>query len=152
MAALLDALRTECDSHVHSSSCGHATIAHGDHVDYIVGTNLHHVGASGCSLHGEVRAVETAEVVMATTASRFVRRRGGGYARLVAADAPPTQSAHDVEVQSSQNNSYRFMIGLGLTACFMIVEFVVGLMINSLALQVRTQPCAQLLRTSQNPF
>jgi solute carrier family 30 (zinc transporter), member 1 len=141
MAALLGGLsKTDCigDVHVHSSSCGHATIAHGDHVDYVVGTQLHHVDVDGCSFHGEVRAVAAADVVMATTASRFIRRRGSGSVRLLANDptspqVPPRPTT--TEAQTSKLNSYRFMTGLGLTACFMVVEFVVGLLINSLALQ-----------------
>lgn len=139
MAALL-ATSAECSpAHVHSSSCGHATFTHGNHVDYIVGTRLHHVDGDGCTEHGEVRAVEESDVVMATAASRLIRRRGGSLS--LSRNALRAPSALVVEAQASKANTYRFMAGLVLTATFMLVEFVVGLMINSLALQVRSHAC-----------
>jgi hypothetical protein len=38
--------------HVHGSSCGHAAIPHGDHVDYLVGGHLHRFHDGHCDDHG----------------------------------------------------------------------------------------------------
>ncbi len=42
--------------HTHSSSCGHAAVPHGDHVDYLVGSHLHHQHDGHCDDHGAVKA------------------------------------------------------------------------------------------------
>jgi hypothetical protein len=38
--------------HVHSAQCGHERVPHGDHVDYAVGTHLHHPHDGHCDDHG----------------------------------------------------------------------------------------------------
>ena len=40
--------------HVHGSGCGHETIPHGNHVDYVVGKHLHHPHGNHCDDHGTV--------------------------------------------------------------------------------------------------
>ena len=44
-------------AHKHGSSCGHAAVPHGDHVDYLVSGHLHHPHATHCDDHGAVQAV-----------------------------------------------------------------------------------------------
>ncbi|HYZ15338.1 MAG TPA: hypothetical protein VE591_03010 [Candidatus Acidoferrum sp.] len=39
-------------SHTHGSACGHETVPHGDHQDYIVAGHLHHQHDSHCDDHG----------------------------------------------------------------------------------------------------
>ena len=43
--------------HVHSPSCGHERIPHGDHVDYLVRGHLHHPHDAHCDDHGTVQVV-----------------------------------------------------------------------------------------------
>jgi len=40
--------------HVHSATCGHAAVPHGDHVDYLVDGHLHHPHGDHCDTHGPV--------------------------------------------------------------------------------------------------
>lgn len=40
--------------HVHSASCGHAAVVHGDHTDYVVDGHLHHAHGTHCDDHGKV--------------------------------------------------------------------------------------------------
>ncbi len=42
-------------THVHGPSCGHATVPHGDHVDYLVDGHLHHPHGDHCDDHGPVK-------------------------------------------------------------------------------------------------
>lgn len=42
--------------HKHSPGCGHEAIPHGDHVDFIVGSHLHHPHDGHCDDHGAVRS------------------------------------------------------------------------------------------------
>jgi hypothetical protein len=39
-------------THQHGAGCGHATVNHGDHVDYVVAGHLHHVHDGHCDDHG----------------------------------------------------------------------------------------------------
>ncbi len=39
-------------SHIHSASCGHAVVPHGDHADYLVADHLHHAEEGHCDNHG----------------------------------------------------------------------------------------------------
>lgn len=39
-------------SHTHGSACGHETVTHGDHVDYLVEGHLHNMHAGHCDDHG----------------------------------------------------------------------------------------------------
>ena len=41
--------------HVHGPTCGHPTVPHGDHTDYIVDGHLHHPHDGHCDDHGELR-------------------------------------------------------------------------------------------------
>ena len=41
-------------AHVHGPSCGHAAVPHGDHLDYLVGSHLHHACDGHCDDHGPV--------------------------------------------------------------------------------------------------
>lgn len=47
-----------CDSHdsahLHSLSCGHEPIPHGDHIDYVVEDHLHFPHGTHCDDHGPV--------------------------------------------------------------------------------------------------
>ena len=40
--------------HVHGPDCGHETVPHGDHVDYLVGGHLHYLHDGHCDDHGPV--------------------------------------------------------------------------------------------------
>jgi hypothetical protein len=40
--------------HVHGAACGHETVPHGDHTDYLVAGQLHHAHAGHCDDHGRV--------------------------------------------------------------------------------------------------
>jgi zinc transport system permease protein len=40
------------EAHVHGPSCGHESIRHGDHVDYLVDGHLHHPHEGHCDDHG----------------------------------------------------------------------------------------------------
>jgi hypothetical protein len=40
--------------HSHGPSCGHEAIPHGDHVDYLVESHLHHPHDGHCDDHGTV--------------------------------------------------------------------------------------------------
>jgi hypothetical protein len=48
-----------CDGHVaehaHGPSCGHETVPHGDHHDYLVAGHLHHPCVDHCDDHGPIR-------------------------------------------------------------------------------------------------
>lgn len=41
--------------HRHSPGCGHETVPHGDHFDYLVAGHLHHPHGDHCDDHGPVR-------------------------------------------------------------------------------------------------
>jgi hypothetical protein len=41
--------------HVHGPACGHPSIPHGAHVDYLVGGHLHHPHGEHCDDHGAVK-------------------------------------------------------------------------------------------------
>jgi len=43
-----------CGEHVHGPDCGHETVPHGDHIDYIVDGRLHHVHDGHCDDHGPI--------------------------------------------------------------------------------------------------
>jgi hypothetical protein len=45
---------TRC-SHIHGPSCGHETVPHGDHIDYLVNGRLHHPHGDHCDDHGPVQ-------------------------------------------------------------------------------------------------
>lgn len=40
--------------HIHSITCGHPSIIHGDHVDYIVDNYLHFPHGGHCDNHGKI--------------------------------------------------------------------------------------------------
>ena len=46
----------DCDhheaEHEHGPDCGHETVQHGDHVDYVVGGHLHYPHGDHCDDHG----------------------------------------------------------------------------------------------------
>ena len=42
------------DEHEHGPDCGHDTVEHGDHVDYVVGGHLHRPHGDHCDDHGPV--------------------------------------------------------------------------------------------------
>ncbi len=48
----------DCDGHdaghVHGPGCGHPSVPHGDHVDYLVNGHLHHPHGDHCDDHGRV--------------------------------------------------------------------------------------------------
>ncbi|HTZ04619.1 MAG TPA: hypothetical protein VMB53_02590 [Gaiellaceae bacterium] len=48
----------ECEhhdaGHEHGPDCGHDTVQHGDHVDYVVAGHLHHPHDGHCDDHGPV--------------------------------------------------------------------------------------------------
>jgi hypothetical protein len=41
-------------SHTHGASCGHQTVPHGDHQDYLVAGHLHSLHGSHCDDHGQL--------------------------------------------------------------------------------------------------
>jgi len=41
-------------THQHGPNCGHASMTHGDHLDYIVDGHLHHPCMGHCDDHGVV--------------------------------------------------------------------------------------------------
>jgi hypothetical protein len=43
--------------HVHGPTCGHEPVPHGDHVDFLVGTHLHHPHSGHCDDHGPIQTV-----------------------------------------------------------------------------------------------
>lgn len=49
----------ECNGHDrdhrHGPGCGHETVPHGDHLDYLVGGHLHHPHNGHCDNHGNLR-------------------------------------------------------------------------------------------------
>jgi hypothetical protein len=47
--------RGHAAGHLHGAHCGHETIPHGDHVDYLVAGHLHHPHGGHCDDHGAVR-------------------------------------------------------------------------------------------------
>lgn len=42
--------------HVHGEGCGHETVQHGDHVDYVVSGHLHRPHGDHCDDHGPAPA------------------------------------------------------------------------------------------------
>lgn len=40
--------------HKHGPSCGHESVPHGDHKDYLVEGHLHHVHGTHCDDHGSI--------------------------------------------------------------------------------------------------
>jgi hypothetical protein len=42
------------NDHKHAAGCNHVAVAHGDHVDYVVGGHLHHPCGTHCDDHGPV--------------------------------------------------------------------------------------------------
>jgi len=40
--------------HVHGANCGHVTVKHDGHVDYIVEGHRHHVHGTHCDDHGKI--------------------------------------------------------------------------------------------------
>ena len=40
--------------HVHGTGCGHESVPHGDHSDYLVGDHLHYVHGDHCDDHGSI--------------------------------------------------------------------------------------------------
>lgn len=40
--------------HSHGAGCGHESVPHGDHHDWLVGTHLHHAHGGHCDDHGSV--------------------------------------------------------------------------------------------------
>lgn len=41
-------------AHTHGPTCGHASVPHGQHVDYLVGGHLHHPHNGHCDDHGPI--------------------------------------------------------------------------------------------------
>jgi hypothetical protein len=46
-------------SHVHGPNCGHKAVPHGDHIDYLVDSRLHHLHGDHCDDHVGPRASTT---------------------------------------------------------------------------------------------
>ena len=42
-------------NHKHGPTCGHKTITHGDHTDYVVEGHLHHMHKDHCDHHGSAK-------------------------------------------------------------------------------------------------
>jgi hypothetical protein len=45
------------EKHTHGANCGHETVPHGDHVDYVVDGHLHKPCKDHCDSHGELALV-----------------------------------------------------------------------------------------------
>ncbi len=41
--------------HTHGPNCGHEAVPHGDHVDYLINTHLHHFHNGHCDNHGKIQ-------------------------------------------------------------------------------------------------
>ena len=41
-------------AHKHGASCGHTSVPHGDHTDYLVSGHLHHPCGGHCDEHGKM--------------------------------------------------------------------------------------------------
>lgn len=91
----------------HHTHEGNQKIRHLDHFDYIVGNRLHYVHDDHCDDHGEIEEWTD--------------------------DLP--QVIETVEKIASYWSYWRFIIMIILTGGFFLVEFVVGIIIESLALQ-----------------
>jgi hypothetical protein len=46
--------------HQHGPGCGHESVPHGDHTDYVVGGHLHHQSSGQCNDHGAVNVTKAA--------------------------------------------------------------------------------------------
>lgn len=46
--------RAHAADHAHGPDCGHPSVPHGDHVDYLVDGHLHHPHGGHCDDHGQV--------------------------------------------------------------------------------------------------
>ena len=46
-----------CKDHVHGPGCGHESVPHGDHLDYLVDGRLHHVHNGHCDDHGPIEVL-----------------------------------------------------------------------------------------------
>jgi len=44
-------------AHAHRAGCGHEAVPHGDHIDYLVGSHLHHPHGEHCDDHGRLQPV-----------------------------------------------------------------------------------------------
>ena len=55
-------VKSDCDEHKHGPECGHESIPHGDHVDYIVDGRLHHPHGNHCDDHGTVEVIENKKI------------------------------------------------------------------------------------------
>ena len=42
------------EPHRHGLSCGHEVVQHGDHLDFLVDSHLHHLHGNHCDDHGVV--------------------------------------------------------------------------------------------------
>ena len=45
----------DCGEHVHGSDCGHESVPHAEHTDYIVDGRLHHPHDGHCDDHGGLK-------------------------------------------------------------------------------------------------
>jgi hypothetical protein len=46
-------------THIHGANCGHETVPHGNHFDYLVDGHLHHPHGLHCDDHGELEVTIT---------------------------------------------------------------------------------------------
>ena len=49
------ACATHPAAHTHGATCGHPSVPHSQHTDYLVGGHLHHTHATHCDDHGAVQ-------------------------------------------------------------------------------------------------
>jgi hypothetical protein len=155
-----------CDASAHPSAS--AEIPHGDHVDILVGKELHHVTSEGCTIHGELQPFLEADAESApsyaqagSSDSRLIHMlddeindssslRPRRQQPAIMANTIDTLAAAVVsaEINATKDNVHtgsimkgwdkdvrRFMVMLFLTASFMIVELVSGIVTGSVALQ-----------------
>ncbi|MDO4795919.1 MAG: hypothetical protein Q4A28_08295 [Brachymonas sp.] len=47
----------EPHEHQHGPGCGHETVPHGDHIDYLVDGHLHHPHGDHCDDHGPIEKI-----------------------------------------------------------------------------------------------
>ena len=52
-----DKCSVQVRDHQHGPNCGHPSIPHGDHIDYLIDGRLHHPHDDHCDDHGEVEIV-----------------------------------------------------------------------------------------------
>ena len=100
--------------HTHSDMCGHRKIKHNDHYDYYVGNQIHHQGNNGCEIHGKIEFKKYFYSSLYKNINHISLKKTKWYKNIY---------------------FLRFFTMFILTGGFFLVELIIGIQINSLALQ-----------------